>query len=96
MSRPQRIQLRRTKGWRKPANAVVVARPAKWGNPFRVEPGRPAGVCVEKFAQWLRLEPAGIALAAEARHELRGRNLACWCALGEPCHGDVLLAMANS
>lgn len=31
---PQRIQLRRTKGWRKPAGAVVVARPSLWGNPF--------------------------------------------------------------
>jgi hypothetical protein len=31
---PQRIQLRRTKGWRKPEGAIV-ARPSKWGNPFR-------------------------------------------------------------
>lgn len=31
---PERIQLRRTKGWRKPADAVVVARPSMWGNPF--------------------------------------------------------------
>lgn len=31
---PKRIQLRRTKGWRKPDGAVVVARPSKWGNPF--------------------------------------------------------------
>lgn len=38
---PQRIQLRRTKGWRKPEGAVSVARPTRWGNPFRVvrEPG---------------------------------------------------------
>jgi hypothetical protein len=33
---PERIRLRRTKGWRKPACAVVVARPSRWGNPFRV------------------------------------------------------------
>lgn len=33
---PKRIQLRRTKGWRKPEGAVVVARPTRWGNPFRV------------------------------------------------------------
>lgn len=31
---PQRIQLSRAKGWRKPENTVVVARPSKWGNPF--------------------------------------------------------------
>lgn len=28
-------------------------------------------------------------------HTLRGRNLACWCALDQPCHADVLLEMAN-
>jgi hypothetical protein len=33
---PERIQLSRRKGWRKPENTVVVARPSKWGNPFRV------------------------------------------------------------
>lgn len=32
---PRRIQLRRTKGWLKPEGAIVVARPSKWGNPFR-------------------------------------------------------------
>lgn len=27
---------------------------------------------------------------------LRGRNLACWCKPGEPCHADVLLEIANA
>ncbi len=26
---------------------------------------------------------------------LRGRDLACWCRLDEPCHADVLLELAN-
>lgn len=26
---------------------------------------------------------------------LRGKNLACWCKLGHPCHADVLLELAN-
>jgi hypothetical protein len=26
---------------------------------------------------------------------LRGKNLACWCKPGEPCHADVLLEIAN-
>lgn len=34
--RPRRVQQRRTAGWRKPENTVSVARPSKWGNPFRV------------------------------------------------------------
>lgn len=37
----------------------------------------------------------------EIRHELRGRDLACWCSLYDergnrfPCHADVLLEIAN-
>lgn len=27
--------------------------------------------------------------------ELRGKNLACWCPVGQPCHADVLLRLAN-
>ena len=26
---------------------------------------------------------------------LRGKNLACWCRLDQPCHADVLLRLAN-
>ena len=26
---------------------------------------------------------------------LRGKNLACWCPLDQPCHADVLLEIAN-
>lgn len=29
------------------------------------------------------------------RAELAGKNLACWCPLDQPCHADVLLALAN-
>jgi hypothetical protein len=28
-------------------------------------------------------------------HLLRGKRLACWCALDAPCHADVLLQLAN-
>ncbi|MDB5612090.1 MAG: hypothetical protein JWP25_8990 [Bradyrhizobium sp.] len=31
----------------------------------------------------------------EIRTALRGKNLACFCALDQPCHADVLLEMAN-
>ena len=27
--------------------------------------------------------------------QLRGRDLACWCPLDQPCHADVLLELAN-
>jgi hypothetical protein len=32
----------------------------------------------------------------EIRRDLRGKNLACYCKLSEPCHADVLLAIANA
>ena len=33
---PQRIQRRRTRGWRMPEGAIYVGRPTMWGNPFYV------------------------------------------------------------
>lgn len=27
---------------------------------------------------------------------LRGKDLACWCPLEQPCHADVLLELANT
>lgn len=60
---PERIQLRRTKGWRKPEGAITVARPTRWGNPFTVEGCMEAGyvdskeearlLCVDVFSEWL-------------------------------------------
>lgn len=103
---PERIQLRRTRGWRKPVGAVVVARPSKWGNPFRV--GAPWGdrvvtpeIAVRLFIRWLDSSGSqprfGVERAVILRDldELRGHDLACWCPVGQPCHGDVLLARAN-
>jgi len=37
VSAPKRIQLRRTKGWRKPEGAIVVARPSRWGNNYVIK-----------------------------------------------------------
>ena len=38
---PQRFQLSRNNGWRKPQGAVVVTRGTVWGNPFKI--GEPSG-----------------------------------------------------
>lgn len=106
MSEPQRIQLRRTKGWRKPEGAVVVARPTKWGNPYRVTAGNhctyPANRAdvVRLFRQAVEADRdygrniCGFHYADLA--ELRGKDLACWCPLDQPCHADVLLELANA
>ena len=102
---PDRIQLRRSRGWRKPADAVVVARPTKWGNPFVVGQ-RIDGVLVRdrahSVARYRELMAESPQRCAEARAELAGRDLACWCPLLSPdgsrgpCHADVLLEIANS
>jgi hypothetical protein len=101
---PKRIQLKRQKGWRKPPNTVVVARPTKWGNPYRI------GSKLTDYwgpGQVLQVKDAAMAVELyealiQARHwvgpdpdELRGKNLACWCPLSQPCHADVLLRLAN-
>ncbi len=93
--RPIRIRLSRTKGWRMPENTVVVARPSKWGNPFKVGedvPGMPGEpMDATDACHYFRLFTVeGLDLAP-----LRGKNLACWCALDAPCHADVLLDWAN-
>jgi len=36
-ARPARVQLRRTRGWRMPADTVKIDRTTKWGNPYLVE-----------------------------------------------------------
>lgn len=36
MTTPQRIRQSRQAGWRKPAGAVVVSRPSRWGNFYKV------------------------------------------------------------
>jgi hypothetical protein len=93
---PERIQLHRTKGWRKPEGAIVVARPSRWGNPYRVSdapPGHPDPQvwAVEQFRLWAT---TGLDVD-DIRASLRGHDLACWCPADRPCHGDVLVEIAN-
>ena len=92
---PHRVQLRRVRGWKLPPNTVAVTRPGRFGNPFRVgSPGAPtAAAAVALFQQYLEGQPA---LLAEARTRLRGKNVACFCPLNAPCHGDALLQLANT
>ena len=35
------------------------------------------------------------ALRGDIQRLLRGRDLACWCKEGSPCHADILLELAN-
>lgn len=107
MAEPVRLRLSRAKGFELQAlsiatnglPAVKVARPSRWGNPFKVGedhsyyggPGFEQGTaeqCVTLFAEHLAAARLPVA-------ELRGKNLACFCRLDAPCHADVLLALAR-
>lgn len=97
--KPKRIQRQRTSGWRMPEGAVYVGRPTKWGNPFKVgevsyrhldETNR--AITAEKAVALFR---ANFFYSGLDATELRGKDLACWCRLDQPCHADVLLELTN-
>lgn len=105
---PQRIQRKRTKGWRMPEGAVYVGRPTKWGNPFCIGEPYPDGDPPELQRQATRDDVLAMFADLVAglltidypdpdtiSRELRGRDLVCWCPLDTPCHADVLLTIAN-
>jgi hypothetical protein len=94
---PNRIQLRRSKGWRKPEGAVVVARPSRWGNPHRIDAPTVAAHRVSVDAYRADLLAGRLEVTVDdVRQELAGRDLACWCRADLPCHADVLLEVANA
>ena len=87
--------------------AQSVARPGPWGNPFTIEAvmaetglDRQAAQAeaVARHRRWLAGEIEADRPPPDRdtiREALAGRNLACWCREGTPCHVDALLALAN-
>ena len=84
-----------------------VARPGPWGNPFVVGKNGTQAECVHLFRMLLG---GSIAMLRDPHHDtqqatrryvaehiddLKGKNLACWCRAGTPCHADALLELAN-
>lgn len=74
-----------------PKGAVYVGRPSKWGNPFAIGKDGDRAAVIAKYREWLGSQPE---LVAQARVELAGKDLVCFCA-PQPCHGDVLMSVAN-
>jgi hypothetical protein len=72
--------------------AVYIGRPSIWGNPFVIGPHGDRATVIAKYRDWLMAQPE---LVAQAKAELAGKDLVCYCA-PLPCHGDVLLEVANS
>jgi len=91
-----------------PPNTVSVTRPGKYGNPFVIgefpslayahiwkDLVPDAKTAVRLFRQTLVNAMLIHDSSVDCLLELRGKNLACFCALDQPCHADVLLELAN-
>lgn len=102
-----RVQLSRAKGWRMPDNTVKVDRTTRWGNQAAkigddISYYTAGCTCatahdvVDLFRRFMEAHKAANPTDFETWiTPLRGKNLACWCKLGAPCHADVLLKLAN-
>ena len=75
------------KHMRVPDDAVYIGRPSRWGNPYTMVTFT-REEAIEKFRHYIRNRHE------EIREELAGKDLVCWCT-PLPCHGDVLLEIAN-
>lgn len=55
-----------------------------------------SSLAVRLFNAWIESpNPEQRKLLTAAQFALRGKNLACWCKPGAPCHADALLRLAN-
>jgi hypothetical protein len=109
---PSRIQRSRAKGWRMPPGAIYVGRPTRFGNPFPVDIyGRDRAVdlfrrwmlgpmSMEELSTLSHYPEGSMVMERRVMRAaipvLRGHDLSCWCALGAPCHADLLLEIANA
>lgn len=109
MSKPIRVRRRRTKGWKMPPNTMYVGRGTMWGNPFMsIEKINPynkkhqitirlravTDTAEEAVGRYIH-EVITDSYSELAREKLKGKNLTCFCKLGEACHADILLEIAN-
>ncbi len=88
----KRIQRRRTAGWRMPPNTVYIGRPSIYGNPYVVGVDGTADECIALYRQWV---DSNQELRAAIIKNLTGKDVADWCAVDAPCHGDVILEIIN-
>ena len=73
-----------------PQDAIYIGRPSKWGNPFLIGRDGTRTEVIERFRLYLT---QNYSLSKDIQ-ELRGKNLVCFCS-PLPCHGDILLELAN-
>jgi len=70
---------------------VYIGRPSKWGCPYTLGKDGDRTEIIEKYKIYLRDHPE---LIEDARIELKGKVLGCWCA-PQLCHGDILAFVAE-
>ena len=71
-----------------PDNTIYIGRPSKWGNPFPVSENNTLEVSLEAYKGLLEMVLKNNPTFLDP---LKGKNLACWCPLDKPCHGDIIL-----
>jgi hypothetical protein len=74
-----------------PPNTSKVDRTTRWGNFPAARVGATGVEAVRVFADWVEGE-ATPEWKRAAKLALQGKQLACWCKIGTPCHADFLLA----
>ena len=82
-----------------PENTIYVGRPTTYGNPFPFGPNcyyQTREQSIAAYRQSIMTALRCIPIWKDLIAELRGKNLACWCALDRACHADVLLEVANA
>ena len=94
---PQRIQRKRTAGWKAPANTLNVTRPGRHKNQHYITSEVLREDSIFLFRVDLdvmeREEPEKYrALINEVRD---ADYVMCWCSLDVACHGDVWIKRAN-
>lgn len=94
------IQRKRVKGWRMPGNCVCVTRPGRYGNPYKAGDRTNSGHLITKevacylYEQNLR-EKYSYDELREFLRPLLGKDLACFCPMGDVCHRDVLIRIVK-
>lgn len=46
--------------------------------------------------EWFKTYRERYPLHQSEKDKLKDKDLACWCKIGEPCHAEILLEIANS
>lgn len=74
-----------------PKNTKNVARPSRWGNPFKLKKHGGNYSLKESLALYTIWLDNNLKKNPHFLQPLIGYNLGCYCNLDEPCHASILL-----